>query len=183
MSSSVISAARAEAVARDLRKDSCTSTDDVMDLVDHFRREEVVQQGLNPLARLPPLSASTKRKVMKTVAPVVVKIGGVQNSSRYRALFDGRNAILCASTWPAVAEGITNPKLIHSWDECGVMLNAFNEKQKLHCTEEGRKKLSENNLIPAITETQSQRRMLKIGLSKLEMIIELFIICMKCLTL
>lgn len=166
MSSGVISAARAEAVARDLRKDSCTSTEDVMNLVDHFRREEVSQQGLNSLARLRPLSASTKRKVMKTIAPVIVKNGGVQNSSRYRALFDSRNAISCASTWPAVSEGILNPKFVHSWDECGVMLNAFNEKQKLHCTEEGRRILTSNNLIPATTETQPQRRMLKIGLSE-----------------
>jgi hypothetical protein len=93
---------------------------------------------------------------VKRIAPVHVRNGGVQNSSRRRALKDSRNAI------SAVAGGITDPKFIHSWDECSVMLNAFDEKQDLLCTEEGREILEEENLTPATTETQGQRRMFSI---------------------
>lgn len=169
VSESVINAAREEAGAKDLRKDSCTSADEVMALVDVFQRQEKTRLGRNPLAMLPPLSSSTRRKIARRVAPIVVRNGGVQNTSRFKALFDGRNAISCAATWPAVTQGITNPKLIHSWDECAVKLNPFNEKQAVHCSQEGRELLEEQNLIPATTETQPQRRMLKIGPSKFTM--------------
>jgi hypothetical protein len=70
---------------------------------------------------------------------------------------DSRNAISFAATWPAGAEGITNPKFIHSWDECCVLLNAFDEKQDLLCTEEGRE-ISKRR----ISFQQGQRRMFKI---------------------
>jgi hypothetical protein len=46
------------------------------------------------------------------------------------------------------------------------MLSAFDEKQDLLCTEEGREILEEENLTPATTETQGQRRMFKIALRK-----------------
>lgn len=170
VSEAVISASRTEALTKDLEKDSLTSVDDLMEMVDRHRISEEEAQGRNPLARLRPLSASTQRKLVKRIAPLHVRNGGVQNSSRRRALKDSRNAISCAATWPAVAEGITNPKFIHSWDECSVMLNAFDEKQDLFCTEEGRAILEEENLTPATTETQAQRRMFKIGLSKFKTI-------------
>jgi hypothetical protein len=166
VSEAVIIAARAEALQKDLEKDSLTSTGDLMGMVYRQMANEDEMQGRNPLARQRPLSASTQRKLVKRIAPVHVRNGGVQNSSRRRALKDSRNAISCAATWPAVAGGITNPKFIHSWDECSVMLNAFDEKQDLLCTEEGRKILEEENLTPATTETQGQRRMFKIALSK-----------------
>lgn len=166
VSERVILAAREEAVARDLRKDSCTSTDDIIAIVDEFRRIEVSEMGGNPLAELPTVSRSTKRFLRLRIAPIRVPNGGVQNSSRQRALMDSRNALSCAATWPVVSAGVTNGKFIHSWDECSVSLNAFNETQPLWCSVEGRQELSDNNLMPASTETQSQRRMLKIGLSK-----------------
>jgi hypothetical protein len=78
-----------------------------MNLVDKHRMNEEEAQGRNPLARLRPLSASTQRKLAKIIAPIQVRNGGVQNSSRRRALKDSRNAISCAATWPAVAEGTT----------------------------------------------------------------------------
>jgi hypothetical protein len=160
VSEAVIIAARAEALQRDLEKDSLTSTGDLMGMVYRQMAKEDEAQGRNPLTRQRPLSASTQRKL------VHVRNGGVQNSSRRRALKDSRNAISCAATWPAVAGGITNPKFIHSWDECSVMLSAFDEKQDLLCTEEGREILEEENLTPATTETQGQRRMFKIALRK-----------------
>ena len=166
VSQSVLRAATEEVEARDLRKDSCTSTDDVIAIVDEFRRIEATEKGRNPLARLPALSKSTKRNVVMQVARVKVPNGGVQNSNRQKALIDSSNALSCAASWPVVSAGISNGKFIHSWDECSVMLNSFNEKQTLRCSVKGRRSLSQNNLMPASTETQSQRRMLKIGLSK-----------------
>ena len=166
VSERVILAAREEAVARDLWKDSCTSTDDIIAIVDEFRRIEVSEMGGNPLADLPTVSPSTKRIWRLRIAPIRAPNGGVQNSSRQRALMDSRNALSCAASWPVVSAGITNGKFIHSWDECSVSLNSFNETQPLWCSVEGRQLLNDNNLIPASTETQSQRRMLKIGLSK-----------------
>ena len=65
-----------------------------------------------------------------------------------------------------MAAGVPNGAFVHSWDECGVMLNAFNEKQKVKCTKSGRKKLRDKNLAPAITQTQQKRRMLQMGLRK-----------------
>lgn len=155
-----------DAEQRDLMKDSCTSLRDVMDIVDRLRREEELKMGRNPLANLPVLSYSTMRKVALKIAPVAVRSGTVQNESRRRALRDPRNATSCASVWSAVSSGITNGKFIHSWDEVGVMLNGFDEKQNLRCTKSGKKKLNSRNLAPSTTELKQQRRMLKIGLSK-----------------
>lgn len=166
ISQEVINEAIAAAEERDLRKDSCTSGADVMAVVDGFRRQEQTQLGRNPHARLPKLSRSTCARVVREVTPVTVTNGSVQNPSRQRALRDARNAISCAATWLAVSEGIQNGNFVHSWDECGVMLNAFSEKQTVKCTASGRAKLSERNLAPATTAIQHQRRMLKLGLSK-----------------
>lgn len=70
VSQSVLRAATEEAQARDLRKDSCTSIDDVIAIVDEFRRIEATEKGRNPLSRLPALSKSTTRNVVMQVAPV-----------------------------------------------------------------------------------------------------------------
>ena len=107
-------------------------------------------------------AGSTCAQLVRRVTPNTVKNGSIQNPSRQR---DARNAISCAATWLAVSDGILNGNFVHSWDECGVMLNAFNEKQTVKCTASGRRKLSERNLAPATTEIQQQRRMLKLGLS------------------
>ena len=102
VSQSVLRAAIEEAEARDLRKDSYTSTDGVIAIVDEFRRIEATEKGRNPLTRLPALSKITKRNEVMQVAPVKVPNGGVQNSSRQRALMDSRNALSCAAFWPVV---------------------------------------------------------------------------------
>ena len=144
VSQSVLRAATEEAEARDLRKDSCTSTDDVIAIVDEFRRIEAAEKGRNSLARLPALSKSTKRNVVMQVAPVKVPNRGVQNSQR--ALMDSGNALSCAASWPVVSAGISNGKFLHSWDECSVMLNSFNEKQTLRCSVKGRRSFSQLKL-------------------------------------
>ena len=162
----MIELAIAAAEERDPRKDSCTSSADVMSVVDEFRREEQTELGRDPYARLPVLSYSTCARVVREVVPVTITNGSVQNPSRQMALRDARNAISCAATWLAVSEGIINGNFVHSWDECGVMLNAFSEKQTVKCTATGRAILSARNLAPATTAVQHQRRMLKLGLSK-----------------
>ena len=72
---------------------------------------------------------------------------------------DARNAITCAATWLAVSDGILNGNFVHSWDECGVMLNALDEKQTVKCTASGRSKLSARNLAPATTEENVEARL------------------------
>ena len=135
-------------------------------VVDQLRREEMTQLGHNPHATLPILSRSNRSRNVKKITPVIVTNATVQNPSRQRALQDARNAISCAATWLAVSEGILNGNFVHSWDECGVQLNAFHEKQTVYCTAAARVKLSDKNLAPSSTAVQQQRRMLKIGLSK-----------------
>jgi hypothetical protein len=164
VSKTVINKAIAVAEERDLNKDSFTSNSDVMALVDSLMREEQEELGHNPRATLPTLCRSTQGKIVKQITPVIVSNGAIQNASRQRALKDPRNAISCAASWNAVAAGVPNGNFVHSWDECAVMLNAFGEKQSVKCTAAGRSKLSAKNLAPATTETQQQRRMLKMGL-------------------
>ena len=53
-----------------------------------------------------------------------------------------------------------------SWDEGGVTLNAWGDQQPVKCTVEGRGKLALKNLAPVTTETQQQRRTIKMGLRK-----------------
>ena len=166
VSKSVIKKAIAVAEERDLRKDSFSSNSDVMAMVNDLRREEQEEMGHNPRAILPTFCRSTQGKIVNQITPMNVPNGSIQNASRQRALKDPRNAISCAASWNAVAAGVPNGRFVHSWDECGVMLNAFNEKQPLKCTVAGRNKLQAKNLAPATTVTQQQRRMLKMGLSK-----------------
>ena len=153
---------------RDLSKGSCTSTADVIEIVDGLRHQELEQMGRNPLAPLPQLNYSKMRGIALEVAPVAVLNGSIQNESRKRALCDPRNAISCAAVWTAVAADITNGKFIHSWVEVVVELNKFKQKQKLRCTIKGRKKLAVRNVTPATTGKQEKRRMLKRGLSELK---------------
>ena len=155
---------------RDLRKDSFTSNSDVMAMVNDLMREEQEEMGHNPRAALPTFCGSTQGKIVKQITPVDVTNGSIQNASRQRALKDPRNAISCAASWNAVAAGVPNGRFVHSWDECGVMLNAFREKQPVKCTVARRNKLQAKNLAPATTETQQQRRMLKIGVRPLDSI-------------
>ena len=166
VSKSVIKKAIAVAEERDLNKDSFTSNSDVMAMVSDLMREEQEEMGHNPRAVLPTFARSTQGKIVKQITPVNLANGSIQNASRQRALKDARNAISCAATWNAVAAGVPNGRFVHSWDECGIMLNAFGEKQSVKCTSAGRNKLLAKNLAPATTQTQQQRRMLKMGLSK-----------------
>ena len=166
VSKSVIKKAIAAAKERDLNKDSFTSNSDVMELVNDLMREEQEELGHNPLAHPQNFCRGTEGKIVKLIVPVNVPNGSIQNASRQRALRDTRNAISCAASWNAVAAGVPNGRFVHSWDECGFSLNAFNEKQEVKCTVEGRELLEVRNLAPSITETQEQRRMLKMGLSK-----------------
>jgi hypothetical protein len=124
----VISKAVAVAEERDLSKYSCTSNAEVMSIVNDLRREEQEESGRNPFAVVRSFSRSTVGKIVRQITPVSVHNGSVQNASRQRALKDPRNAISCATSWNAVAAGVPNGAFVHSWDECGVMLNALNEK-------------------------------------------------------
>lgn len=164
VSKAIISEAIAIAEQRDLNKDSCTSNGDVMSIVNDLRRKEQEEMGCNPFAVMRRFSRSTVGKIVRQITPVTVSNGSVQNASRQRALKDPRNAISCAASWNAVTDGIPNGAFVHSWDECGVMLNEFNQKQKVKCTKSGRKKLRVKNLAPSTTATQQKRRMLKMGL-------------------
>ena len=82
VSNKVIELAIAAAEERDPRKDSCTSSADVMSVVDEFRREEQTELGRDPYARLPVLSYSTCARVVREVVPVTITNGSVQNPSR-----------------------------------------------------------------------------------------------------
>ena len=159
VSKSVIKKAIAVAEERDLNKD-------VMAMVSDLMLEQQEEMGHNPRAVLPTFARSTQGKIVKQITPVNLANGSIQNASGQRALKDARNAISCAATWNAVAAGVPNGRFVHSWDECRIMLNAFGEKQSVKCTSAGRNKLLAKNLAPATTQTQQQRRMLKMGLSK-----------------
>lgn len=104
--------------------------------------------------------------MLRKIVPVRIKHGGVQNSSRQRALSVPHNAISCAATWTAVTEGISDSRQIHSWDELSVELNGFGLKSKLFLTHNGAKKLRDRNLNPSTTRNQGKRRTIKFGISK-----------------
>ena len=157
VSMEVITAASLIAEERDMMKDSFASNEDLMSVVDSLRREEQEKLGKNPLARLPVLSRSTTTKVVKLITPVTMINGSVKNNTRPKAFLD---LISCAACWDAITEGIFNGKFVHSWDECNIMLSAFNEKRKVKCTV---KKISGKKFN---TEKQQQRRILKMGLSE-----------------
>lgn len=167
VSDEIITAAKAIAFERDICKNSFSSSVEVLSAIEVLRKDEIDVQGGNRLANLPQMSENTARKLVKLVTPVTLSNGGVQNTSRQNALLDARNAISCASVYAAVSEGIKNGKFVHSWDEVSIELNSFDKYVELRMTEEGKRNLASRNLHPATTEMSEQRRMLKIGLSKL----------------
>ena len=122
-SKAVIAASLAEAVQRDLEKDSLTSTEELMTLVEKHKTNEEEAQGRNSLHRRRPVSATTQRKTVKRITPVLVRNGCVQNNSRNKALKDCRNAISCAATWPAVAAMSQQFKLSFSRSLCTASAN------------------------------------------------------------
>jgi hypothetical protein len=166
VSQEIIVQAIAIAEDKDLSKDSCSCNADVMSIVNDLRSKEQTAMGRNPYAYLKRFSRSTVGKIVRQITPVSVRNGSVQNASRQRALKDPRNAISCAASWSAVADGVPSGEYVYSWDECGVMLNEFSEKQKVKCTKKGRNRLREKNLAPAVTETKEKRRMFQLGLRK-----------------
>ena len=128
-----IKTTRTHAEERDLAKDSATSSNIVLDVLDSNRRTELEARGGNRLGSLKPINFSTKKRLMHLIAPNRVQSGGVQPTSRQRTLLDPRNAIFCAATWSAVTvtTGVVDPRQIHSWDELSVELNGFGKK---NCT-------------------------------------------------
>ena len=162
ISDDVIKNATLAAEVNDASKDSATSTATILASIDTFRRNE----QSNPLASPKTVSKSTSMRAVNRIAPVQVKSGGVQNTSRQKALLDPRNAISCAATWTAVTMGVVDPRQIHSWDELSIELNGFGKKLPLRLSAVGAKLLKKRNLTPSTTRNQGQRRTLKIGLSK-----------------
>ena len=112
------------------------------------------------------MNDSIYKRAVRRVAPVRIRRGGVQNTSRQRALLDPRNALSCTATWNAVADGADDGRKIHKWDELSVELNGFGKKVKLLMTAKCAKTLRKRNLTPATTRNQGKRRTLKIGISK-----------------
>lgn len=164
VSPEAIEKTRTHAEERDLAKDSATSSNVVLDVLDSNRRTELEARGGNRLGSLKPISLSTKKRPIRLIAPNRVKSGGVQSTSRQRALLDPRNATL--STWSAVTTGVVDPRQIHSWDELSVELNGFGKKKKLYMTKAGAAVLKQRNLNPATTLSQGKRRTIKFGISE-----------------
>ena len=81
----------------------------VLDVLDSNRRTELEAGGGNGLGALRPISLSTRKRVLRRIVPKRVNSGGVQSTSRQRALLDPRNAISCAATWSAVTTGVVVP--------------------------------------------------------------------------
>ena len=122
ISDDVISNAQGVAEIKDLSKDSMTSSREILRSIDQFRRVEQDKAGANSLSCPPVVSTSTCMRAVRRVAPIRIRRGGVQNTSRQRALLDPRNALSCAATWNAVADGVDDGRQIHSWDELSVEL-------------------------------------------------------------
>ena len=166
VSQETIEKTKKHAEERDLAKDSATSSNDVLDVLDSNRRTELEAGGGNGLGTLKPFSPSTKKRLLHSIVPIRPKSGGKQSTSRQRALLDPRNAISCAATWSAVTTGVVDPRQIHSWDELTVELNGFGKKKKLYMTKLGAAILSKRNLNPATTVNQGKRRSIKFGISE-----------------
>ena len=166
VSTDVINKSRDVAEERDLAKDSATSGKEILEDLDNHRRTELEENKQNRHATLPPLSTSTKRRYLKNIVPIRVKCGGVQSTSRQRALQDPRNALSYAATWSAVTASVVDPRQVHSWDKLSVELNGFGQKKKLYLSKAGSKRLSNRNLNPATTANQGKRRTIKFGISK-----------------
>ena len=153
ISDDVIKNATLAAEVNDASKDSATSTATILASIDTFRRNE----QSNPLASPKAVSKSTSMRAVNRIAPVQVKSGGVQYTSRQKALLDPRNAISRAATWTAVTMGVVDPRQIHSWDELSIELNGFGKKLPLRLNAVGAKLLKKRNLTPATTSNQGQK--------------------------
>ena len=166
ISDNVISNAQGVADVKDLSRDFATSSQEILKSIDKLRRSEQDEAGANSLSCPPVVSRSTFKRAVRRVAPVIIPRGGVQNTSRKKALLDPRNALSCAATWNAVVDGIDDSRQIHSWDELSVELNGFGKKVRLHMTKKGSKVIRKRNLTPATTRNQGKRRTFKMGISK-----------------
>ena len=107
------------------------------------------------------VSPSTSERAVRRVTPVNIPRGGVQNTSRKKALLDPRNALSYAATWNAVVDGIDDSRQIHSWDELSLELNG-----RLYMTKKASKVTRKRNLTPAATRNQGKHRTFKMGISK-----------------
>ena len=132
--------------------------------MDRLRRREQDECNENALSNPSSISRSTAQRALRKIAPVRIAHGGVQNSSRQRALMVPHNAISCAATWSAVTEDVDDRRQIHSWDELSIELNGFGKKTKLLLTSSGAAKLHNRNLHPSATRNQGKRRTFKIGI-------------------
>ena len=166
ISDEVISNAQGVAEVKDLSKDSATSSQEIFRSIDHFRRREQDESGFNSLSCPQDVSPKTSQRAVRRVAPVIIKRGGVQNTSRQKALLDPRDALSCAATWNAVVDGIDDARQIHSWDELSVELNGFGKEVKWFTTKKGAKVVRRRNLTQATTRNQGKRRTFKLGISK-----------------
>lgn len=77
VSQSVIAKAIAIAVERDVNLNSCTCNDDVMDIVNALRIQELSDMGLNPYVTLPRFSQSTIGRIVRQITPIRVRDGRV----------------------------------------------------------------------------------------------------------
>ena len=155
ISEEIINESKLIAEANDLKKDSASSSQTFLDNVDRLRRLKHEKMDMNVFSKPANLSRSTEQRALRKIVPVRLK-GGLQNTSRQRALLAPHNAISCAATWTAVAEGIDDPRQIHSWDELSIELNGFGRKAQLLLTESGAAKLKKRNLCPSATRNQGK---------------------------
>jgi hypothetical protein len=75
VSQSVIAKAIAIAAERDVNLNSCTCSEDVMDIVNAI--QELRDMGLNPYVTLPSFSQSTIGKIVRQITPIRVRNGRV----------------------------------------------------------------------------------------------------------
>ena len=87
-SDDVISNAQGISEVKDLSKDSTTSSHEILRSIDQFRRLEQDEAGTNSLSCPPVVSDSTCERAVHRVAPIRIRRGGVQSTSRQTALLD-----------------------------------------------------------------------------------------------